>query len=205
MGGDRAPSEIIKGAILAVQKYPCEIVLVGDAEKIGAILTAEAGDKTFPITIRHASEVVQMGEHPADAVIKKKDSSIVVATKMVRDGECDAMLSAGASVAAAQLILRRIAGIHRPAIATPIPTPNGKTLLLDSGANVDSKPEHLVQTALMGSLYAEHVLKIKNPSVALLNIGEEETKGNEQAKGTYQLLKNLSTINFAGNVQRGYL
>ena len=204
MGGDRAPVEIIKGAILGVQKYPCEIVLVGDVEKIGAILKAESGDKTFPITIRHASEVVQMGEHPADAVVKKKDSSIVVATKLVRDGECDAILSAGstgASVAAAQLILRRIAGIHRPAIATPIPTPNGRTLLLDSGANVDSKPEHLVQTALMGSLYAEHVLKIKNPSVALLNIGEEETKGNEQAKETYQRLKGLSTINFAGNAE----
>lgn len=204
MGGDRAPLEIVKGAILAVQKYPCEIILVGDAQKIRTILRDESGDKFFPITIRHASEVVQMGEHPADAVRNKKDSSIVVAMNMLKLGECDAVLSAGstgAAVAAAQLILRRIPGIHRPAIATPIPTPNGRTLLLDSGANVDSKPEHLVQTALMGSLYAEHVLKIKNPSVALLNIGEEETKGNEQAKETYQLLKELTTINFAGNAE----
>ncbi|MBR4152324.1 MAG: phosphate acyltransferase PlsX [Selenomonadaceae bacterium] len=203
MGGDKAPEEIVKGAVQAVQKYSCEIVLVGDAEKIREELDA-AGEENLPITIRHASEVINMGEHPADAVRSKKNSSIVVATKMVKDGECDAVLSAGstgAAVAAAQLILRRIHGIGRPAIATPIPTPRGTTLLLDSGANVDSKPEHLVQSGIMGSLYAEHVLGIKNPAVALLNIGEEETKGNEQAKETYQLLKNLQTINFAGNAE----
>ncbi len=201
MGGDKAPAEIIKGAILAVQKYPCEIILVGDEEKIRGELNAA---ENLPITIRHANEVIEMGEHPADAVRNKKNSSIVVATNMVKDGECDAVLSAGstgAAVAAAQLILKRIHGIGRPAIATPIPTPRGTTLLLDSGANVDSRPEHLVQCGIMGSLYAEHVLKIKNPSVALLNIGEEETKGNEQAKETYKLLKNLKTINFAGNAE----
>ena len=145
-----------------------------------------------------------MGEHPADAVRNKKDSSIVVATRMVKDGECDAVLSAGstgAAVTAAQLILKRIHGIGRPSIATPIPTPNGVTLLLDSGANVDSKPEHLVQSGIMGALYAEHVLGKKNPKVGLLNIGEEETKGNEQAKETYALLKNLTTINFGGNAE----
>ena len=204
MGGDKAPAEIIKGAVLAVQKYPCEIILVGDEKKISEELEAETCGKIFPITIRHASEVIEMGEHPADAVRNKKDSSIVVATKMVKDSECDAVLSAGstgAAVAAAQLILKRIHGIGRPAIATPIPTPRGITLLLDSGANVDSKPEHLIQSGIMGSLYAEHVLKIKNPSVALLNIGEEETKGNEQAKETYKLLKTLQTINFAGNAE----
>jgi len=200
MGGDKAPAEIIKGAVLAVKKYPCEIVLVGDEEKI----RVELVENDLPITIKHADEVIAMGEHPADAVRVKKDSSIVVATNMVKDGECDAVLSAGstgAAVAAAQLILRRIHGIGRPAIATPIPTPRGTTLLLDSGANVDSKPEHLIQSGIMGSLYAEHVLKIKNPSVALLNIGEEETKGNEQAKETYQLLKGLKAINFAGNAE----
>ena len=204
MGGDKAPAEIIKGAVQAVKKYPCEIVLVGDEGKIRDILDEETSGENFSITIRHASEVINMGEHPADAVRNKKDSSIVVATKMVRDGECDAVLSAGstgAAVASAQLILKRIHGVGRPAIATPIPTPRGTTLLLDSGANVDSKPEHLIQSGIMGSLYAEHVLKIKNPSVALLNIGEEETKGNEQAKETYQLLKTLKTINFAGNAE----
>ena len=201
MGGDKAPAEIVKGAILAAKKFSCEIVLVGDETKISDELEA-AGN--LPITIRHADEVITMGEHPADAVRVKKNSSIVVATKMVKDGECDAVLSAGstgASVAAAQLIFKRIHGIGRPAIATPIPTPRGTTLLLDSGANVDSKPEHLIQCGIMGSLYAEYVLGIKNPSVALLNIGEEETKGNEQAKETYQLLKKLTTINFAGNAE----
>lgn len=201
MGGDKAPAEIIKGAILAAKKFSCEIVLVGDEAKISGELKAA---ENLPITIRHADEVIAMGEHPADAVRVKKNSSIVVATKMVKDGECDAVLSAGstgASVAAAQLILKRIHGIGRPAIATPIPTPRGTTLLLDSGANVDSKPEHLIQSGIMGALYAEHVLGIKNPSVALLNIGEEETKGNEQAKETYQLLKKLTTINFAGNAE----
>lgn len=203
MGGDKAPAEIIKGAVQAVQKYSCEVILVGDKEKISDILDA-AGGNDLPITIRHAGEVIEMGEHPADAVRNKKNSSIVVATNMVKDGECDAILSAGstgAAVTAAQLILKRIHGIGRPAIATPMPTPRGTTLLLDSGANVNSKPENLIQSGIMGSLYAEHVLKIKNPSVALLNIGEEETKGNELAKETHQLLKKLTTINFAGNAE----
>lgn len=204
MGGDRAPIEIIKGAVQAVQKYSCEVVLVGDEEKIRGILDAELCGKNLPIMVCHAGSVIQMGEHPADAVRSKKDSSIVVATRLVSDGECDAVLSAGstgAAVSAALLILKRIHGISRPAIATPIPTPNGTTLLLDSGAIVDSKPENLIQSGIMGALYAEHVLKKKNPSVALLNIGEEETKGNELVKETYQLLKGLSTINFAGNAE----
>ncbi|MBQ1335660.1 MAG: phosphate acyltransferase PlsX, partial [Selenomonadaceae bacterium] len=133
-----------------------------------------------------------------------KDASVVVATQLVKDGECDAVLSAGstgAAVTAAQLILKRIRGIGRPTIATPMPTPKGVTLLLDSGANVDSKPEHLVQSGMMGALYAEHVFGKENPRVGLLNIGEEETKGNEQAKATYQLLKTMRTINFIGNAE----
>lgn len=200
MGGDNAPSEIVKGAVLAVQKYPCEIILVGNE----SIIRSELGDTNLPITIHHAAEVITMGEHPADAVRCKKDSSIVVATRLVQCGEADAVLSAGstgAAVAAAQLILKRIHGIGRPAIATPMPTPRGTTLLLDSGANVDSKPEHLIQSGIMGSLYAEHVLGISKPSVALLNIGEEDTKGNELVKETYQLLKGLNSINFAGNAE----
>lgn len=145
-----------------------------------------------------------MDEHPADAVRTKKDASVVVATRLVKDGKCDAVLSAGstgAAVTAAQLILRRIKGIGRPTIATPMPTPKGVTLLLDSGANVDSKPVHLVQSGLMGSLYAQYVFGVKEPRVGLLNIGEEETKGNEQAKATYQLLKNMHTIRFMGNAE----
>ncbi len=204
MGGDNAPAEIILGAIQAVKKYPCEIVLVGDENKIRDVLKEEPDWENLPLTIKHADEIITMGEHPADAVRNKKNSSIVVATQMVKSGECDAVLSAGstgASAAAAQLILKRIHGIGRPAIATPIPTSKGVTLMLDSGANVDSKPEHLVQNGIMGALYVEHVFGKKNPRVGLLNIGEEETKGNEQAKETYQILKNMTTINFAGNAE----
>jgi glycerol-3-phosphate acyltransferase PlsX len=145
-----------------------------------------------------------MDEHPADAVRTKKDASVVVATRLVKEGKCDAVLSAGstgAAVSAAQLILRRIKGIGRPTIATPMPTPKGVTLLLDSGANVDSKPEHLVQSGIMGSIYAEYVFGREKPRVGLLNIGEEETKGNEQAKATYQILKTMHTINFQGNAE----
>lgn len=204
MGGDNAPLEIVKGAVLAAKNFNCEIVLVGDENKIREVLKTEKGWENLPLTIRHAAEVIEMGEHPADAVRNKKNSSIVVATRMVKDCEADAVLSAGstgAAVAAAQLILKRIHGMSRPAIATPIPTPNGVTLMLDSGANVDSKPEHLLQVGIMGSLYAEHVLGKKNPRVGLLNIGEEETKGNEQVKEAYRLFKNAKTINFTGNAE----
>ena len=204
MGGDYAPREIVFGAVRAARKFDCETVLVGDEEKIHHVLSREKDWKKLPITIRPTTQVIEMGEHPADAVRQKKDSSIVVATRMVKDGECDAVLSAGstgAAVTAAQLILKRIKGIGRPTIATPMPTPKSLTLLLDSGANVDSKPEHLVQSALMGSIYAEYVYGRKNPRVGLLNIGEEETKGNEQAKATYALLKQMHTINFCGNAE----
>lgn len=204
MGGDYAPEQIVIGALQAAKKYTCEIILVGDEAQIKDILSTDPDWQELPITIRHTSEVVEMGEHPADAVRNKKDSSIVVATEMVKTGECDAVFSAGstgAAVAAAQLILKRIHGIGRPAIATPIPTPKGVTLMLDSGANVDCKPEHLVQLGMMGSIYTEHVFGKKNPKVGLLNIGEEETKGNEQVKATYQLFKEMKMINFAGNAE----
>ena len=204
MGGDFAPEQIVFGAVRAAKKYGCEVVLVGDEPKIREVLTHESGWENLGISIHHTTQVIEMGEHPADAVRTKKDSSVVVATRLVKDGECDAVLSAGstgAAVTAAQLILRRIKGIGRPTIATPMPTPKGVTLLLDSGANVDSKPEHLVQSGMMGSIYAEYVFGIKSPRVGLLNIGEEETKGNEQAKETYQLLKGMHTINFCGNAE----
>ena len=204
MGGDFAPEQIVFGAVRAARKYQCEIVLVGDEAAILGVLKRESGWEQLGITVHHAGEVIGMGEHPADAVRTKKDSSIVVATQLVKDGTCDAVLSAGstgAAVTAAQLILKRIRGIGRPTIATPMPTPKGVTLLLDSGANVDSKPEHLVQSGMMGSLYAEHVFGKEHPRVGLLNIGEEEAKGNEQAKATYQLLKAMQTIHFTGNAE----
>jgi len=203
MGGDFAPKEIVRGAVEAAKKYDCEIVLVGDEEQIRAELHGE-DPASLRISIVHASEVIGMNEHPAEAVRSKKDSSVVVATRMVKDGSCNAVFSAGstgAAVAAAQLILHRIRGVGRPAIATPMPTPDGVTLMLDSGANVDSKPEHLVQSGVMGSLYAQYVFGIEHPRVGLLNIGEEETKGNEQVKETYQLLKVESNIHFCGNAE----
>ena len=203
MGGDFAPKEIVQGAVDAAKKYDCEIVLIGDEEQIRAEL-AGANTEALRISIVHASEVIGMDEHPAEAVRTKKDSSVVVATRLVKEGKCDAVFSAGstgAAVAAAQLILHRIRGVGRPAIATPMPTPDGVTLMLDSGANVDSKPEHLVQSAVMGALYAQHVFGIAHPRVGLLNIGEEESKGNEQAKETYQLLKVEPNIHFCGNAE----
>mgnify|MGYP000588384209 FL=1 len=204
MGGDFAPEQIVFGAVRAAKKYRCDIVLVGDEPKIREVLRHESGWEKLGITIHHTTQVIGMDEHPADAVRTKKDASVVVATRLVKDGECDAVLSAGstgAAVTAAQLILRRIKGIGRPTIATPMPTPKGVTLLLDSGANVDSKPEHLVQSGMMGSIYAEYVFGVKSPRVGLLNIGEEETKGNEQAKATYALLKEMHTIHFCGNAE----
>jgi len=203
MGGDFAPKEIVQGAVDAAKKYDCEIVLIGDEEQIRAELHG-ADPTALRISIVHASEVIGMNEHPAEAVRTKKDSSVVVATRLVKEGSCDAVFSAGstgAAVAAAQLILQRIRGVGRPSIATPMPTPDGVTLMLDSGANVDSKPEHLVQSAVMGSLYAQYVFGIARPRVGLLNIGEEDTKGNEQAKETYSLLKAEPNIHFMGNAE----
>ena len=204
MGGDFAPEQVVFGAVRAAKQYDCEIVLVGDEPQIRKVLEHEAGWEKLPITIHHTTEVVEMDEHPADAVRQKKDSSVVVATRLVRDGECDAVISAGstgAAVAAAQLVLKRIRGIKRPSIATPSPTTKGVTLLLASGANVDSKPLHLVQSAMMGSIYSELVFGHKQPRVGLLNIGEEDTKGCELVKETYQRLKEVSVINFAGNAE----
>ena len=204
MGTDYGPQELVLGAVQAVRVYDCEVVLVGDYEIIKKLLEEYNAADERKITVHHSSEVINMDEHPGIAVKTKKDASIVVATKLLRDKECDALVSSGstgAAVAAALFGPGRIRGIERPAIATPIPSLTGTTVVLDSGAKVDAKPEHMVQSAIMGSVYAELMLKIKNPRVGLLNIGEEETKGNEQALATYHLLKAEEHINFVGNVE----
>jgi glycerol-3-phosphate acyltransferase PlsX len=204
MGGDFAPEQIVLGVIAAAKEYDCEIVLVGDETKIKTVLEQSPEWKNLMISIHHANDVIGMDEHPGAAVRRKKNSSIVVATRLVKDGICDAVLSAGstgAAVAAALFGLGRIKGIDRPTIATPMPNINGVTMLLDSGANVDSKPHQLVQSAIMGSIYSEYVFGIENPRVGLLNIGEEATKGNEQVLATYPLLEGLNTINFVGNAE----
>lgn len=204
MGSDYAPKEIVLGAVQAVKEYKCEVVLVGDETQIKQVLDTVENWEDLSISIYHASETIEMHEHPGVAVRKKKDASIVVATRLVKEGFCDAVVSAGstgAAVAAALFGLGRIKGVERPTIATPIPNLTGVTVLLDSGANVDSKPKHLVQSAVMGAIYSKYILNINQPRVGLLNIGEEETKGNEQALATYPLLKQLQTINFIGNVE----
>jgi glycerol-3-phosphate acyltransferase PlsX len=204
MGTDYGPAEIIKGVLEAVTEYGCDVVLVGDQDVIKAELQKEHQENNPKVLIHHASQVIEMKEHPGISVKKKRDASIVVATHLLHEKECDALVSSGstgAAVASALFGLGRIRGIERPAIATVIPSITGATVLLDSGAKVDTKPEQMVQSAIMGSVYAELQLGIKNPRVGLLNIGEEETKGNEQTLATYPLMKQEKHINFIGNVE----
>lgn len=201
MGGDYAPAEIVKGAVEAVQNYELEVILVGVVETIQAELAKYP--PTDRIEIFPASQVIGMNEHPAAAIRKKKDASIVVATRLVKENVAQAVVSAGstgAQMAAALFGLGRLGGVDRPAIATVVPTPRGPKIILDMGANVDCRAKHLVQFAFLGSVYAEQVLKITRPQVALLNIGEEETKGNEAVVTAYQILKG-SSLNFIGNVE----
>ena len=204
MGTDYGPAEIIKGVLQAVDEYGCDVVLVGDQEVIRQELAREHQENNPRVTIHHASQVIEMKDHPGISVKKKRDASIVVATHLLHEKECDALVSSGstgAAVASALFGLGRIRGIERPAIATVIPNVKGATVLVDSGAKVDVKPEQLVQNAIMGSIYAELQLGIPQPRVGLLNIGEEETKGNEQCLATYPLLKQDPHIHFIGNVE----
>ena len=204
MGGDYAPEEVVLGAIEAVKSYSLDVVLVGDTNKIKEVLNRYGAKDNSHLSIVHASQVIDMGEHPAQAIRKKKDASIVVATQLVKAGACDAVVapgSTGAAVTAALLGLGRIKGSERPCIATPIPSKKGITGLLDSGANANSKPKNLVEGAIMGSHYANYILGVGKPTVGLLNIGEEASKGNELAQATYPLLEKLKTISFYGNVE----
>ncbi|MHB1405492.1 MAG: phosphate acyltransferase PlsX [Desulfitobacteriaceae bacterium] len=200
MGGDYAPGEIIKGAVKAAQAYPrMEIILVGQSVRINPLLSNIPAN----MSLLEASEVIGMDEHPAQAVRKKKDSSIVVATRLVKEKKADAVVSAGstgAQMASALLGLGRVKGVERPGIATVLPTLAGGKLVLDVGANPDAKPEHLLQYAQMGSIYAHHIMGIENPRIALLNIGTEESKGNELTQHAYPLLQ-ASSLNFSGNIE----
>lgn len=204
MGGDNAPGEVIKGTVEALNaSREIEVFLVGDQAAIEPILSKYDYDKER-LTIVHASEVISNNEPPAIAIKKKKDSSIVVAQRMVKEGKADAFVSAGctgAVLVGGHLIVGRIKGIERPALAPLIPTLNGFSLLIDCGANVDAKPSNLVQFARMGSIYMENIMGRKNPKVAIVNIGAEEEKGNALVKATYPLLKECKDINFVGNVE----
>ncbi|MBT2683069.1 phosphate acyltransferase PlsX [Bacillus sp. ISL-37] len=200
MGGDNAPKEIVLGAMKAIEKYnDIHIVLIGDESKIREYLTNEER-----IEIHHTEEVILGTDEPVRAVRRKKTASMVLAAQLVADGNADACISAGntgALMAAGLFVVGRIEGIERPALAPTLPTIGGEGfLLLDVGANADAKPEHLVQYAIMGSIYSEKARGITNPRVGLLNIGTEEKKGNELVRNTYELLKDAD-INFIGNVE----
>ncbi|HEY5620982.1 MAG TPA: phosphate acyltransferase PlsX [Pontiella sp.] len=205
MGGDYAPQEIVAGTLQAAQKLKGleKLFLVGDEAAIKAELDKHQGSVPACIEIVHCTEVVEMGESPAVAIRRKKDSSIARAVELVKDGRASAVFSAGntgAAVAAATLKLRTLKGVDRPAIATVLPTSQTPFVLLDAGANPDSTPEMLQQYAVMGSIYSREILGVDNPSVGLLSIGEEAAKGNEMTKKTFRLLEE-SHLNFIGNVE----
>ena len=204
MGGDYAPAETVKGAVLAVEEHSnIKVILVGQEDKIKQELSQYTYDSK-KIEIVNATEVIDMGDVPTKAIREKKDSSLVVAMKMVREGKADAIVSAGSTGAilvGGQLVVGRIKGIKRPALAPFIPSKKGFSLLIDCGANVDARPEHLVQFAQMGTVYFENVMGKKNPTVGIVNIGTEEEKGNQLVKETYPLLKECKSINFIGSVE----
>jgi glycerol-3-phosphate acyltransferase PlsX len=202
MGGDYAPEEIVKGCILAYKELGLGTYLVGDRKVIESILRKEGVKESEALTIVHAEEKVEMHEPPS-VVLKRKNSSLYVAGMLVREGEADGLVSAGntgAVLTVGKFVVGTAEEVERPSIGAPLPNPKGKTVLLDVGANVDCKPRHLLQFAIIGHTYAEEILGIKNPRVGILSIGEEEGKGNELVKETYPLLKR-SKLNFLGNAE----
>ncbi len=204
MGGDNAPKEIVKGAVEAVnENSKIKVYLTGVKDTVEQELTQYTYNKE-QIEVVNATEIIETAEPPVMAIRKKKDSSIVVALNLVKDGVCDAFVSAGSSGAVlvgGQLIVGRIKGIERPPLAPLIPTEKGCSLLIDCGANVDARPSQLVQFAKMGSVYMESVMGVPNPRVAIVNIGAEEEKGNALVKETFPLLKNCPEINFIGSIE----
>ena len=204
MGGDNAPVETVKGAIEAVNKRDdIEVILTGKEDIINQELAGYTYNKD-QIRVVNTTEVIETAEPPVMAIRKKKDSSIVVGLKMVKNGEADAFVSAGSSgavLAGGQLLVGRVKGVERPPLAPLIPTEKGFSLLIDCGANVDARASHLVQFAKMGSIYMKNVMGIENPKVAIVNIGAEEEKGNALVKETFPLLKECKDINFIGSIE----
>jgi len=202
MGGDYAPMAVVEGCVLALKEYDITLIITGPEDRIKNELSKYTYDEKR-ISIVDAKEVISPNEHPVMAVRKKKDSSLNKALNLVKSGEADAIISAGSTgafMAGSLFIVGRIKGIERPALAPVMPGKNGPFMIIDCGANVECKPSNLVQFASMGKIYYENVLKLDNPKVGLINIGEEEEKGNELTKATYKLLKE-SEANFIGNIE----
>lgn len=202
MGGDFAPYAVVEGIVEAVKEQDINIIITGKKELIEAELKKYEYERE-KIRILDTREVITTSESPVMALRRKKDSSLVKALQLVKEGKADAAISAGSTgalMSGATLIVGRIKGIERVALAPMIPGKNGAFMIIDTGANVDCKPHYLLQFSLMGKIYFENVLKIKEPSIGLVNIGTEEEKGNELTKNTYKLLKDMN-FNFVGNVE----
>jgi phosphate acyltransferase len=204
MGGDYAPRNTIAGAVLALREYPAimKLFLVGDRQRIESELATENFSDPR-IEIVHASQVVEMSDGAVNSVRRKKDSSVSRSVDLVKSGQADAIVSAGhtgAAVAATTIKLRTLPGVERPGIAAVMPTERNTFVLIDAGANVDAKPEHLLQYAVMGAVYSRQVLGYNNPAVGLMSVGEEDVKGSDTTKQTFKLLKQ-SPLNFRGNIE----
>ncbi len=208
MGGDKAPDINVEGAILAVKQSDNDVILVGKQDILYSQIDKWSKKYSIPknrIRVVNASEVIEMGEHPANASRHKKDSSMAVCCNLVTTKQADAFVSmgnSGAAMAVSLLHFKRIKGVSRPAISVLFPTIKGRCIIIDAGANVDCKPEHLFQFAIMGNVYSKEMLGIKSPRVAVLSIGEEDTKGNELTFETSNLLKKTD-LNFIGNIEGG--
>lgn len=202
MGGDEAPLEVVEGGLMAAQEFGVHIAFVGDEGAISDVL----GGRSLPPggSVVHASETIGMDVAAAEAVRRGRDSSVVVAARLVKDGKADAFVSAGntgATMAAGLFHIGRIRGVERPAIATPLPTASGVCLVLDAGANAEVRPEHLVQFAQMGDVYSRDVFGVKSPRIGLLNVGGEMSKGTRLVRDAYDLLQQVPNIKFVGNVE----
>ena len=203
MGGDNAPQAVVEGVVQALKEYEdIKLYITGPKDEI----EKELSKYTYPkdrVTVVHTSEVISPNEHPVMAIRKKKDSSLVKALNLVKEGECEAIISGGSTgafLAGCTFMVGRIKGVERPALAPIMPGRNGKFMIVDVGANVDCKPQYLIQFAHMGKIYYEGMFNTKNTSIGLINIGAEEEKGNELTKATYKLLKE-ENFNFVGNVE----
>jgi glycerol-3-phosphate acyltransferase PlsX len=202
MGGDHGPAVVVEGAVAAVREFASSVILVGDRQAIDAEV-ARLGAEALGLEVRHASEVVGMAESPSLALRRKRDSSLRVAAELVRDGKAAAFISAGntgAAMAISMFVIGVLRGIDRPAIAAVLPSLRGFTVLIDAGANITPKPWHLFQFAIMGHVYARDILRLERPRVGLLSVGEEEGKGNNLTRESYDLLKE-SRLNFIGNIE----